>query len=469
MSDSDSGSAGSVAHAPKARKGQDGQVAKLRDRRSARVASASQLHKSGKRCRSSAQPSSGEAPAASPAADPSAQPPTGLPADPSAGPPTGLPADTLADLVARIGTLEQNQADSQQLRSDLLQTQTELAATRTELLKAQSDLTAACSDLAGFKGSVNKRLGEQTSHSIARETAVKDGLRQQVNAEGSSLEHLSQRIRANNIVLHGVPDIAAHSRPADLTRYVSNKLDTATPHRGSPSQALSQSIRAVSHIGRPGSGKRAVLVEFSTHTAKHEAFKLSPHLRRSGLHLADELTPKQLKAQKGLEADFSALKLKGFRPFYRRGELKYRDQGVNRTCKRGEAIRVSAPVSPSRASPAPPGPPPRAPAPGRQGVRTSLPGHPSHGIGSSSSGRIGSSNGSRSGRRCRTLTRGRAPTSCGAWRHRHAGPFLGAWRWTFCPSPVPIGGCQPTPTKSAPCLISGMERVRPFRGHISSS
>ncbi len=433
------------------------------------MASASQLHKSGKRCRSSAQPSSGEAPAASPAADPSAQPPTGLPADPSAGPPTGLPADTLADLVARIGTLEQNQADSQQLRSDLLQTQTELAATRTELLKAQSDLTAACSDLAGFKGSVNKRLGEQTSHSIARETAVKDGLRQQVNAEGSSLEHLSQRIRANNIVLHGVPDIAAHSRPADLTRYVSNKLDTATPHRGSPSQALSQSIRAVSHIGRPGSGKRAVLVEFSTHTAKHEAFKLSPHLRRSGLHLADELTPKQLKAQKGLEADFSALKLKGFRPFYRRGELKYRDQGVNRTCKRGEAIRVSAPVSPSRASPAPPGPPPRAPAPGRQGVRTSLPGHPSHGIGSSSSGRIGSSNGSRSGRRCRTLTRGRAPTSCGAWRHRHAGPFLGAWRWTFCPSPVPIGGCQPTPTKSAPCLISGMERVRPFRGHISSS
>ena len=291
MSDSDSGSAGSVAHAPKARKGQDGQVAKLRDRfehpmsqaltvvptrRSARVASAGQLHKSGKRCRSSAQPSSGEAPAASPAADPSAQPPTGLPADPSTGPPTGLPADTLADLVARIGTLEQNQADSQQLRSDLLQTQTELAATRTELLKAQSDLTAACSDLAGFKGSVNKRLGEQTSHSIARETAVKDGLRQQVNAEGSSLEHLSQRIRANNIVLHGVPDIAAHSRPADLTRYVSNKLDTATPGRGSPSQALSQSIRAVSHIVGLGAA-RGLSLWSSPPTQPSMRLSSSPH------------------------------------------------------------------------------------------------------------------------------------------------------------------------------------------------
>ncbi|DBA94335.1 TPA: hypothetical protein ACH3X1_001942 [Trebouxia sp. C0004] len=320
-------------------------------RRSARVASAGQPQQTGKRCRSSAQPSSSGAPAASSAADPSAHPPTGLPADPSAVP----PADALADLLARIGALEQNQADCQQLKSDLLQTQTELAATRSELLKAQTELTAAYSDLAEFKGSVNKRLGEQTSHSIARETAVKDGLQQQVNAEGSSLEHLSQRIRANNIVLQGVPDIAAHSRPDDLTRY---------------------SIRAVSHIGRPGSGKRAVLVEFSTHTAKHEAFKLSPHLRCSGLYLADELTPKQLKAQKGLEADFSALKLKGFRPFYRRGELKYRDQGVNRTCKRGEAIRVSAPISPPRASPAPPGPPPRGPAPGRQGVCTLSPGRP---------------------------------------------------------------------------------------------
>ncbi|DBB07142.1 TPA: hypothetical protein ACH3X1_011713 [Trebouxia sp. C0004] len=312
MSDSDNGSAGSVAHAHKARKGQDGQVAKLRNRfeqpmsqaltvvparRSARVASAGQPQQTGKRCRSSAQPSTSGAPAASSAADPSAHPPTGLPADPSAVP----PADALADLLARIGALEQNQAESQQLRSDLLQTQTELAATRSELLKAQTELTAACSDLAEFKGSVNKRLGEQTSHSTARETAVKDGLQQQVNAEKA--------------------------------------LTWSISHYPSP-------FGLFSHIGRPGSGKRAVLVEFSTHTAKHEAFKLSPHLRCSGLHLADELTPKQLKAQKGLEADFSALKLKGFRPFYRRGELKYRDQGVNRTCKRGDAIRVSAPISP---------------------------------------------------------------------------------------------------------------------------
>ncbi|DBA76968.1 TPA: hypothetical protein ACH3X1_009561 [Trebouxia sp. C0004] len=223
MSDSDSGSTGSVAHAPKARKGQDGRVAKLRNRF--------------EHLTSSAQPSSREAPAASSTADPSAEPPTEF--------------------------------------------------------------------------------------------------------RGSSLEHLSQRIRANNIVLHGVPDIAAHSRPADLTRYVSNKLDTATPRRGSPSQALSQSIRAA------WERLRAVLVEFST--AKHEAFKLSPHLRRSGLHLADELTPMQLKAQKGLEADFSALKLKGFRPFYQHRELKYRARvstGPARGGRQSECLPLSAPPGP---------------------------------------------------------------------------------------------------------------------------
>ena len=31
-------------------------------------------------------------------------------------------------------------------------------------------------------------------------------------------------------------------------------------------------------------------------------------------------------------------------------QLLYRDQGVNKTCKRGEAIRVSAPSRPPRAS-----------------------------------------------------------------------------------------------------------------------
>ena len=355
MADSDSDSAGSAAHVDKARKGADGNVAKLREqfepstsqalavvptRRSARVQAASQPQTTGKRTRSPVEPEASPAPASSPAADP--------------------PALTLTALLARVEALE---GDTQHLRSDLQQTKAELAATRSELAEA--------------KVTLDTRLQEHTSHCIARETAVKDELQQLVSTEGSSLEHLSRRVRANNIVMHGVPDTAATSRPADLTRLVKGKLDAAAPRSGS-TPAPSQSVQAVSHIGRPGSNKRAVLVEFSTHTAKHEAFTLSAQLRREGLHLADELTHKQLQAQKGLATDFSALKLKGFSPFYRRGQLLYRDQGINRTCKRGEAIRVSAPSSPLRASPGPPrpSPGPRAPAAARGGLNRQAPGHP---------------------------------------------------------------------------------------------
>ncbi|KAL3132221.1 hypothetical protein ABBQ32_008810 [Trebouxia sp. C0010 RCD-2024] len=358
MSDSDNDSVGNAAHADKARKGTNGVVAKLRQqfehstsqalalvpsRRSARVAAASQPGKTGKRCRSPGEPAESLALAGGASSGPADTPaPPSPPVAPAPSPAADAPVPTLTleALLIRVQALEGDKADVQQLKSDLL--------------RAQTDLAAVPSELAELKGSITQQLQEQTSHGIARETAVKDELRQLVQAEGSSLERLSQRVRANNIVMHGVPDTAAHSRPADLTRFVRAQVDAAAPRRPSTTAPHSQSIQAVNHIGRPGSDKRAVLVEFCTQTAKHEAFKLSPHLRRSGLHLADELTPKQLRAQKGLAADFSALKLKGFSPFFRRGELKYWDQGINRTCRKGEAIHVSAPSSPPRALPAPP-------------------------------------------------------------------------------------------------------------------
>ena len=168
MSNSDSGSTGSAAHAPKARKRQDGQVAKLCNqfeppmsqalaimaaRRSACVAAAGQPQTAGKRYRSSAGPAGSAAPAALSAADP----------------PADHPAVTLAGLLARIEALEQGKTDAQQLRSDLLQTQNELAAVQSDLLKPQTELATAHSDLTEFRGSIDKQLGEQTSHSIARE------------------------------------------------------------------------------------------------------------------------------------------------------------------------------------------------------------------------------------------------------------------------------------------------------------
>ena len=130
---------------------------------------------------------------------------------------------------------------------------------------------------------------------------------------------------------------------AGQQRLVKRELDSAMSSR--VAAPVSKSVTAVRRIGRPtagtGPGRRAVIVEFASSEAKHLAFQLSPKLRLQGIHLSDELAHKQLQAQRGLEADFAALRTKGYQPFYRQGRLKYMDQGVLRTCKRGEATRVT--------------------------------------------------------------------------------------------------------------------------------
>ncbi|KAL0025963.1 hypothetical protein WJX77_008382 [Trebouxia sp. C0004] len=175
------------------------------------------------------------------------------------------------------------------------------------------------------------------------------------------VEFLSQRVRSKNIVLHGVPDTASVSKPADLERFVKHTLDEVTP--GRTASKPSQSITAVSQISRPGTGNRSVLVEYASSQAKHSAYALSKELRRRGFHLADELTPKQMHAQKAMEADASALRSKGFRPWFRRGALYYSNRGVQRQCRQGEAVKV-----PTCSVPPPPPPPP---APTRNAAKRS--------------------------------------------------------------------------------------------------
>ncbi|DBB01751.1 TPA: hypothetical protein ACH3X1_000373 [Trebouxia sp. C0004] len=197
-----------------------------------------------------------------------------------------------------------------------------------QLAEAQSQLKAA-------EASFSKKLEEQTQSSLARENAVKDSCQQLINALDSSVEMLSQRIRARNMVVHGLPDTAAVSNPAALERLVKDRVDS---HRGS--SPVSQSITAVTRIGRPGAGNRAVLVEYSSSQAKHKTYALSRQLRQQGISLTDELTPKQQQAQKPLDPDRIALRSKGFRTWFRRGSLWYLDQGVPRECKQGEAVRL---------------------------------------------------------------------------------------------------------------------------------
>ena len=201
---------------------------------------------------------------------------------------------------------------------------------------------------------LRKQLADSTQNTLARENALKDTHRQELASLKDDVEFLSQRVRSKNMVLHGVPDTAAVSKPADLERFVKLKLDGATPNRGGPRP--SQSITAVTHIGKPGAGNRSVLVEYASSQAKHSTYALSRELRRQGFYLADELTPKQMHTQKAMEADASALRSKGFRPWFRRGALYYSNRGVQRQCRQGEAVKL-----PTCSAPPPP-PAPTAPA-----------------------------------------------------------------------------------------------------------
>lgn len=180
-----------------------------------------------------------------------------VPADPADTVPAPASPE-LSAILARMATLEQ--------------TTTQLQQTTTQL---------------------QTELQQEKLNSIARENAIKDGYRQQIADLKSKVEFLDQRVRSKNMVLHGIPDTAALSRPADLEVFVKGRLDGAYHGRGPAN--VSQHITSVSHMGRPNNGSRSVLVEYASTQAKHRAYALSRELRRQGIHLSDELTPAQLR------------------------------------------------------------------------------------------------------------------------------------------------------------------------------
>ncbi|DBA76245.1 TPA: hypothetical protein ACH3X1_009965 [Trebouxia sp. C0004] len=240
----------------------------------------------------------------------------------------------------------------------------------------QSQLTEAQSQLKAAEATFGRKFEEQTQSGIARENAVKDSCQQEINALDSIVEALSQRIKARNMVVHRLSDTAAVSNPAALERLVKARVDSVGPNR--ESSPVSQSITAITRIGRPGAGNRAVLVEYSSSQAKHRTYALSRQLRQQGISMTDELTPKQQQAQKALDPDRIALRSKGFRTWFRHGTLWYLDQGVPRECKQGEAVKLPQPQgSPPRPNMPAAKAPPRGPsshlkqAPGRS--RGSIP------------------------------------------------------------------------------------------------
>ena len=118
----------------------------------------------------------------------------------------------------------------------------QLTETQDQLKALQAEMTAAATKF-------DQQLKEQVQNSIARGDAVKDSCQQQVSALGSTQEVFSQRVWSQNMVVHGFLDTAAASNTAALEHMVKTKID-----RVAPGSSISQSITAVTYIGRPGAG-----------------------------------------------------------------------------------------------------------------------------------------------------------------------------------------------------------------------
>ncbi|DBA95839.1 TPA: hypothetical protein ACH3X1_001386 [Trebouxia sp. C0004] len=188
---------------------------------------------------------------------------------PATAPATKLHKDTSGDVrtaatvTAAVPTDATGTTPAAQSLVQLTQVEWQAALARLSVVEQlQSQLTEAQSHLKAAEATFGKKFEEQTQSSIARENAVKDSCQQRDNSLDSIVETLSQRIRARNMVVHGLPDTAAVSNPAALERLVKARVDSVGPNRGS--SPVSQSITAVTRIGRPGAGNNAGLVEYSS-------------------------------------------------------------------------------------------------------------------------------------------------------------------------------------------------------------
>ncbi len=179
----------------------------------------------------------------------------------------------------------------------------------------------------------------------AQSNSQHDNCRQHRMESSPQTEHMLRYSKRQNLVVFGIAEGSACATPEALAAHIQGLLFEGV---------LSSAAPLVSCAYRLGKWKaaqkkpRAVLVELTTVSAKHRAFKASSRLRANRIRLDEDLTSQQMQQRKGLSSDFLGLKIRGFKPFFRGTTLKYRDGGVVRQCAKGGAnkIRVPAPTVP---------------------------------------------------------------------------------------------------------------------------
>ena len=186
-----------------------------------------------------------------------------------------------------------------------------------------------------------EQLKKLINNNRAQSDSQHDNCRQHRMESSPQTEHMLRYSKRQNLVVFGVAESSACTTPEALAAHLHSLLFGDVPSSAAP---------LVSCAYRLGKWKaaqkkpRAVLVELTTVSAKHRAFKASSRLRASHIRLDEDLTPQQMQQRKGLSSDFLGLKVRGFKPFFRGTTLKYRDGGVVRQCAKGGANKIRAPA-----------------------------------------------------------------------------------------------------------------------------
>ena len=186
-----------------------------------------------------------------------------------------------------------------------------------------------------------EQLKKLINNNRAQSDSQHDNCRQHCMESSPQTEHMLRYSKRQNLVVFGVAESSACTTPEALAAHLHSLLFGDVPSSAAP---------LVSCAYRSGKWKaaqkkpRAILVELTTVSAKHRAFKASSRLRASHVRLDEDLTPQQMQQRKGLSSDFLGLKLRGFKPFFRGTTLKYRNGGVVRQCAMGGANKIRAPA-----------------------------------------------------------------------------------------------------------------------------
>ncbi|KAL8987771.1 MAG: hypothetical protein Q9169_008653 [Polycauliona sp. 2 TL-2023] len=131
-------------------------------------------------------------------------------------------------------------------------------------------------------------------------------INRQLKKHEDALEDLDRSARSKNLVLYGVPEDSQSAIQTDLDRGV-------------------DSVHRLGRYSAKQSKPRPLKLCFSTIQEKHEFLKIAKDLRTSkGIRCDDDLTRLQQQQREDLSADFQTLKSKGYTPFLRGSQLRYR-------------------------------------------------------------------------------------------------------------------------------------------------